>query len=84
MHVRLIALLGLAIATHRLWLGLPLLLAFSAGLAGVLVLIGVLVVKLKGFGWSRWGSGGGTQPLPLRSETIMTVMCVGQCVASVQ
>ena len=77
-----IALLGLAIATHRLWLGLPLLLAFSAGLAGVLVLIGVLVVKLKGFGSSRWGSGRVTRALPLVSAVLITVIGIWLCVDS--
>jgi ABC-type nickel/cobalt efflux system permease component RcnA len=42
-----IALLGLAIACNRLYLALPLLLAFSAGLAGVLIAIGVAVVAGK-------------------------------------
>jgi ABC-type nickel/cobalt efflux system permease component RcnA len=74
-----IALLGLAIATHRLWLGLPLLLAFSAGLAGVLVLIGVLVVKLKGFGASRWGGGRVTRALPLISAILITAIGIGLC-----
>src|SRR5262249_26322584 len=40
-----------------LGLALPLLLAFSAGLAGVLIAIGVAVVYLKGFSSSRWGQG---------------------------
>lgn len=74
-----IALLGLAIATHRLWLGLPLLLAFSAGLAGVLVLIGILVVKLKGFGASRWGRGRLTRALPLISAVVITAIGIGLC-----
>jgi ABC-type nickel/cobalt efflux system permease component RcnA len=78
-----IVLLGLAIATHRLWAGLPLLLAFSAGLAGVLVLIGVLVVKLKGFGGSRWGSGRLTRALPLVSAAIITVIGIWLCVDSI-
>src|SRR6185437_10644950 len=42
-----IFLLCLAISAQRLWLGVPLLLAFSAGLAGVLVALGVGVV------WAR-------------------------------
>lgn len=42
-----IAMLGLAIASGRLWLGFPLLLAFSAGLAFVLVAIGIGVVLTR-------------------------------------
>lgn len=42
-----IAMLGLAISTQRLWLGVPLLLAFSAGLAGVLVALGIAVVRAR-------------------------------------
>lgn len=42
-----IAMLGLAIAAQRLWLGLPLLLAFSAGLASVLVAVGIAVVRAR-------------------------------------
>ena len=40
-----VALLVLALSSGRLWLGLPLLLAFSAGLAAVLVGVGVAVVR---------------------------------------
>src|SRR5262245_34057221 len=74
-----IALLGLAVATRQLWLGLPLLLAFSAGLAGVLVAVGVAVVKLKGFGASRWGDGRVIRALPLVSAVAITVMGLWIC-----
>src|SRR5262249_45577313 len=50
-----ILMFGFAIASGRLWLGLPLLLAFSAGLALVLIVIGILVVQTKSFAGSRWG-----------------------------
>ena len=53
-----IAMLGFAIAAQRLWLAVPLILAFSAGLAGVLVVIGMLVVYFKGFAESRWARAG--------------------------
>ena len=33
------------------------LLAFSAGLASVLVVLGIMVVKLRGFAGSRFGEG---------------------------
>ena len=71
-----IAMLGLAISAGQLWLGLPLLLAFSAGLAGVLVAIGVGVVYA-----SKFAGGAGAAPngcaavpaLPLVSAMFITV-----------
>jgi ABC-type nickel/cobalt efflux system permease component RcnA len=48
-----IAMLGLAISAQRLWLGLPLLLAFSAGLAGVLVALGLAVVRARDLAGAR-------------------------------
>ena len=41
------------IGSSEFWLALPALLAFSAGLAGVLVLIGILVVQFRNFAGSR-------------------------------
>jgi ABC-type nickel/cobalt efflux system permease component RcnA len=52
-----IILLCLAISAQRLWLGVPLLLAFSAGLAGVLVALGVGVVWARDWAVARWGRG---------------------------
>ncbi len=52
-----IILLCLAISAQRLWLGVPLLLAFSAGLAGVLVALGVGVVWARNWAVARWGGG---------------------------
>src|SRR5262245_562284 len=75
-----IALLAMAIGTRRVWLGLPLLLAFSAGLAGVLVLIGVLVVKVKGFGSSRLGEGRLVRSLPILSAVAVTLLGLWLCV----
>lgn len=75
-----IALLAMAIGTQRVWLGLPLLLVFSAGLAGVLVLIGVLVVKVKGFGSSRFGDGRLVRALPILSALAVTVLGIWLCV----
>lgn len=81
-----IAMLGLAISSGRMWLGLPLLLAFSAGLAGVLVAIGVGVVYASKFAGARWG---GTdrwrrlfQLLPLASATFITVIGLWLCYSS--
>src|SRR5262249_19076106 len=55
------------IAKGRLWLGPPLVLSFSIGLALTLVAVGVAVVKLKGFGAARWGAGTLVQALPFLS-----------------
>jgi nickel/cobalt transporter (NicO) family protein len=78
-----IALLMMAIGTHQLRLGLPLLLAFSAGLAGVLVLIGVLVVKVKGFGSSRLGNGRFVRSLPIISALVVTILGLWLCFESI-
>lgn len=60
-----------AIASQRLALALPLLLAFSAGLAAVLVAIGIAVVQLRGFAQSRFGEGRFFQALPLLSAAVI-------------
>ncbi len=74
-----IAMLGFAIAAQRLWLGLPLLLAFSAGLAGVLVAIGVAVVYAKGALGARWSDSRLWRLLPLVSATVLVVLGVWLC-----
>ena len=56
-------------------LALPLLLAFSAGLAGVLVAIGIVVVKAKGVVGRRWGESRPFRALPIVSAALVT--CVG-------
>jgi ABC-type nickel/cobalt efflux system permease component RcnA len=56
-------------------LALPLLLAFSAGLAGVLVAIGIVVVKAKGKVGARWGESRAFRALPVVSAALVT--CVG-------
>jgi len=78
-----IAMLGFAIAAQRLWLGLPLLLAFSAGLAGVLVLIGIAVVHAKGFAGSHWGESRVFRALPLASAVVITGMGLWLCYDSI-
>ena len=50
-----VAMLLVAVGMNLVWLAVPLLLAFSAGLAGVLVLIGVLVVQVRRFADTRLG-----------------------------
>jgi ABC-type nickel/cobalt efflux system permease component RcnA len=54
---------------------LPLLLAFSAGLAAVLVAIGIAVVKAKGLAGKRWGASRAFKALPIISAVL--VICVG-------
>jgi ABC-type nickel/cobalt efflux system permease component RcnA len=81
-----IAMLGLAISAGRLWLGLPLLLAFSAGLAGVLVAIGVGVVCARNFAGKRWGGMDRFRPviraLPFVSAAFITAMGLWLCYTS--
>ena len=74
-----IAMFGFAVAAQRVALGLPLLLAFSAGLAGVLVLIGVLVVKAKGFAGSHFGESRFFKVLPLVSAVLVTILGMWLC-----
>jgi ABC-type nickel/cobalt efflux system permease component RcnA len=68
-----------AVSAHRVWLGLPLLLAFSAGLASVLILIGLAVVWAKGAAQARLGDSGRWQrffqALPVLSA--VAVICLG-------
>ena len=81
-----IAMLGLAISSGRMWLGLPLLLAFSAGLAAVLVAIGVGVVYASKYAGARWGGSERWrrlfQLLPLASATFITVIGLWLCYSS--
>jgi ABC-type nickel/cobalt efflux system permease component RcnA len=73
-----IAMLLLAISTQRLWLGVPLLLAFSAGLAGVLVALGVAVVRAGEAARARLGDKERFQKLinalPILSAAVITVL----------
>ena len=78
-----IAMLGLAISAGRMWLGLPMLLAFSAGLATVLVLLGVAVVGAKHVTNLAAPSSGRLQAvaraLPLVSAALVTLMGMWLC-----
>ena len=67
----------------NVWLGLPLLLAFSAGLAGVLVAIGILVVKAKGFAGSHWGESRLFKALPVVSAALIACMGLWLCYDSI-
>lgn len=81
-----IILLSLAISAQRLWLGVPLLLAFSMGLAGVLVALGVGVVWARTWAVMRWGEGPRVQKivraLPLVSAAFITVLGLWLCYES--
>ena len=74
-----IVMLGLAISAQRLWLGLPLLLAFSSGLALVLIVIGIAIVSVKGFAVSRWGAGRLVRALPVASAALVMTMGLWLC-----
>jgi ABC-type nickel/cobalt efflux system permease component RcnA len=76
-----------ALASGRLWLGLQVLLAFSAGLAGVLIALGILVVRAKGYAVSRWGESrrmhSVIRALPTVSAALVTAMGLWLCYSSV-
>jgi nickel/cobalt exporter len=78
-----VAMLVLAVGMGQLDLALPLLLAFSAGLAAVLVLVGVLVVHVRGFADSHWGEGRLVRALPALSALAITVLGFWLCYESV-
>jgi ABC-type nickel/cobalt efflux system permease component RcnA len=74
-----IIMLGWAIASQRLWLGVPLLIAFSAGLASVLIAIGLVVVYAKGFASAHWGASRIIRSLPILSAGLVTIMGLWLC-----
>jgi ABC-type nickel/cobalt efflux system permease component RcnA len=74
-----IAMFGFGVSAQRVGLALQMLLAFSAGLAAVLIVIGILVVRIKGFAGSRWGSGRLFQGLPLASALVVTLLGLWLC-----
>ncbi len=63
---------------------LPVLLAFSAGLAAVLVAIGIVVVKAKGALGRRWGEGRLIKALPIVSAVLVTCVGLWLCYHSLQ
>jgi ABC-type nickel/cobalt efflux system permease component RcnA len=77
-----IAMLVLAVGMNLVWMAVPLLLAFSGGLAGVLVLLGILVVKFRQFAGSRWGESGWVRALPVVSALLVTALGFWLCVDS--
>jgi nickel/cobalt transporter (NicO) family protein len=79
-----VVILGVAVAMDQLPLAVPMLLAFSAGLAGVLVLIGILTVHVGGFLTSRWGEGRIVRALPIVSAAVIAVMGIALSYNAVQ
>jgi ABC-type nickel/cobalt efflux system permease component RcnA len=71
--------LTLTFLAKKLWLGLPLILAFSLGLASVLVGMGILVVKFKRFADSRWGRGRFIKALPLLAAGVTLLLGIWMC-----
>jgi nickel/cobalt exporter len=57
----------------------PILLAFSAGLAAVLVVVGVLVVKAKGLSGQSWGDSRAFKLLPIFSAVAVTLLGLWLC-----
>ena len=78
-----VAILATVAGTSEFWLALPALLAFSAGLAGVLVAIGIMVVQFRNFASSKWGEGRIVRLLPLLSAVVVTCMGLYLCYTSV-
>src|SRR5262249_54144251 len=60
-----IAILLWTVGRNAFWLALPLVLAFSAGLASVLVAIGVVVVHARKLAGARWGESRLFRALPV-------------------
>jgi nickel/cobalt exporter len=74
-----IVVLLLAVSTNRLWLALPMLLAFSAGLAAVLILVGIIVVRAKHLADPRWNGSRLSKLLPIMSALVVTLLGLWLC-----
>jgi ABC-type nickel/cobalt efflux system permease component RcnA len=78
-----IVILTLGISAGRLRVALPMLLAFSAGLAGVLVALGVGVVWARRWAGARWGHHPRLRRLvrlmPVASALVITAMGLWLC-----
>jgi nickel/cobalt exporter len=77
-----IALLAMAISSHKIQLAVPLLLAFSTGLAAVLVLIGVAVVRFKHLAGGYWSETRFFRALPVVSAAWVFGLGLWLCYAS--
>jgi ABC-type nickel/cobalt efflux system permease component RcnA len=75
-----VILLLIATAQGQVGQAVFLLISFSAGLAGALVLVGVLAVKFRGFLSSRIGSGRIVQTMPLLSAAAILAVGLYLCV----
>jgi len=64
-------------------LALPAILAFSAGLAAVLVAIGLVVVRAKHIAGSHWGENRLFRALPILSAAIVTLLGLWICYDSI-
>jgi ABC-type nickel/cobalt efflux system permease component RcnA len=71
------------VSSRRPLLALPALLAFSAGLAAVLVAIGLIVVYAKGFASSRLGENRSFRLLPVFSAVVVTLLGLWLCYDSI-
>jgi ABC-type nickel/cobalt efflux system permease component RcnA len=82
-----VGMLLFAISANRLRLALPMLLSFSAGLAGVLVAIGIGVVWARNAAVNRWGEsellGRFMRFLPLFSAVAVIGLGLGLCYETV-
>jgi ABC-type nickel/cobalt efflux system permease component RcnA len=74
-----IALLLFSAASGQMALALPLLLAFSAGLAAVLVALGLVVVWARRRGVERFGESRWVKALPLVSAALLIGMGLWLC-----
>ncbi len=72
-----LVILLLAVALHRISFGLLLLVAFSVGLAAILIAIGVLIVKARPLVEQFSGDGRWIQRLPIASSVIIIVVGLG-------
>ncbi len=78
-----IAMLVFAVAAQRMWLAVPLLLAFSVGLSAVLVLIGIVVVYARGWVGGHWAGSRVVRALPIVSALVITILGLWLCYDSI-
>jgi ABC-type nickel/cobalt efflux system permease component RcnA len=79
-----VVLLVAAVVANKMQRAVPLLLAFSAGLASVLVLIGILVVRTKALAGKRWERSPLYRALPVVSAALVTCLGLVLCYDSVR
>jgi ABC-type nickel/cobalt efflux system permease component RcnA len=78
-----VGLLCMTVGSSQLWIVLPSVIAFSAGLAVVLVAIGVLIVHVPKFAQSKLGAGRIVQAVPVISAILVTLMGIWLCYEAV-